>query len=199
MSYYLLLPDIGFSDRAVIEGHPAAVLSAIEDYEFADAESLTERFPERPRYELDLEYPNRQFITDYVENTDGLLVLSEKFINIVKQFEQGHMELLPIDIVGEQGDVVSERHCIVNLLGTCSCMDWEQSDYTMSPFVSGNISALKKLVLKEENVPTELVLFRLDKKPTLYLIHKALKEALVSAGVTGCRALPVAEYQGYSH
>ena len=131
MSYFVIKINRDLDGAAQIEGHPEEVKSLIKSYKFRKAISLKESFLELPGYHFSDEYPDNRLLTDFQDNTNELLVLSEKFSNILRSYNKDNLELLAIKLINHKGKVASDSYYICNIVGTLDCLDYEQSDFTL--------------------------------------------------------------------
>lgn len=118
----------------------------------------------------------------------------------VRQFLDGEavprMEYLPLQILNHKGRVASDGYFVVNALAVVDCIDQAASVVEQDSLDPGAFSGCKQLVLREEVIPPELAVLRLQHWPAVVVIRRALADKLNAAGLTGLRFVEPGKYTG---
>jgi len=196
MAYFVIKADRDLKGAAQIEEHPKAVRDVIKSYKFSKGVALAGQFPQLPGYQMSDEYPDNRLLTDFQDNTDDLLIISQAFADIVKSLPHGQMEFLPIKIINHRNKVASDSYYLLNIIGTVDCLDLEKSTYKQSAMDADEIFSIQNMVLLEDRIPENTSIYRLHRMPTLFLVSEPLKNAVVEAGLTGIRFIPTDQFSG---
>lgn len=141
------------------------------------------------------EYPNDIQLADNMHAT-GLIVISKPMKALLVKENVNNVEFLPLTILNHKGRVASADYFIVNALDICDCIDLDASEVEWNFIEKDLISNCERLVLKEEAIPQNYMVFRPKFKPNIILIHIALVEKLYAANFTGLEFQDPLEYIG---
>jgi len=112
------------------------------------------------------------------------LIFSARLRELLSGMMVNNIQYFEFDIIDVRENRIYTDYKIANVVGLVDCIDKDKSD--LKYFDSGNIKRIKKLVLDESKIPSELKIFRLLKDSTLPIVHQSIKDAIDDAGITGC-------------
>ncbi|CAM3127913.1 hypothetical protein G4177_08500 [Corallococcus sp. ZKHCc1 1396] len=194
MSYWVLTPA-SVNDGAVLEKLP---IDSPDSPDFFEAIPLGDRFPRDGAMRFSSDYPDFIHVFDFVTNTLGLPIVSGRMVDVLIQFGAKHFESLPVTLLDHKGRVASKEHSILNVLDIQDIIDMERTDYVPSPFDPSQIFRINRLSVKTEGVEPGALLFRARTRMREIFLHASLHEALLSAGVTGLKAVPAEGWNGFA-
>ncbi|NMO15069.1 hypothetical protein HPC49_08240 [Pyxidicoccus fallax] len=141
-------------------------------------------------------FPDRRKTYDFVTNVLGLQVVSERVRRVVSELAPQDAEFLPVTLVDHNKDVVSREHFIMNLLHRREAIDLEHSDVVMSSILKTEIQFVHGLALKRDHPSDGSHVFRPVHLRSHAFVDVTLREALVQAGLKGCRFLAAHGWDG---
>lgn len=153
-----------------------------------------EDFPDDVHFHLHPGYPYHTILTDNLENTDLVIVISKRLKDFIESYGVSEVEYLPVTIFDHKGRIASDSYYILHLLNPVDCLDIDQCGPTWSNVDPDNLLFIKRLVIDPSKIPPERALFR-----PLHYIHAALvrddlANALQNAGFAGLRWVPIDQY-----
>jgi hypothetical protein len=167
----------------------SAVLHGFVDFEdednlFGHGGSWNGKFPSEARMDFDPEHPRDTVSTDYLANTDSLLVISERLCDfLVKRMLSG-MEYLPITIIDHKKKPIAEKYFIAHTVDHVDCLDLKASGPTFSRIRKTRVTEVKQLVLDPKRIDPKRELFRIKNFADEALVSRSLAEAITAAGFT---------------
>ena len=112
-------------------------------------------------------------------------VISQKLKDALVAAEAGNIEYLPITIKNHKGRVASKDYFICNPQDFVDCVDVAKSKVKFNAIDPDLMDTCKSLVLREQEIPPRLQVFRLHRWGHVILMRRALADRLVQAGFTG--------------
>jgi hypothetical protein len=114
----------------------------------------------------------------------GMVIVSTKFMNLVKSFQEDGIEFLPIQVMGLDGRYERE-YFFMNVYKSVNCIDLDKSDCEITTLSSGvsYVSSIKKVVLKKVDL-SGIHIF-IPKEYSYLFISDLLAVALVKSLYTG--------------
>jgi hypothetical protein len=151
---------------------------------------MGELFP--PSVELNLSRDGGTLLTDFLDNIHSVVIVSARARAILEQegLDDQKVEYLPFVLRDKRRKKVPEQYFIANVLESVDCFDWERSVYKTFPD-SNEISypSLRKLHVREDQIPETARFFRLGALKKKILIRSDLLERLRAEGCTGINVL----------
>ncbi|XDD44677.1 DUF1629 domain-containing protein (plasmid) [Leptospira sp. WS60.C2] len=186
-----------------MEGYEYFVFSARTDPRFCSVENLDEkieeywllsecvrmgnRFPKS--VVLDLTKDAGDYITDFINNIHSVVIVSQQVKAVFEAEGIGDekVEYLPIGLRDKKKKRLKEQYFIANALVKVDCFDWKNSTYATYPKKPNKIvfSSLRKLVLREDQIPNDAKFFRLGELTDKILIRSDLLNRLKAEELTG--------------
>nr|WP_163781128.1 DUF1629 domain-containing protein [Myxococcus vastator] len=130
-------------------------------------------------------------VHDYVENSLGYLIVSERVRSVLEHLATAPIEYLPLRITDHKGRLHPHAFFIVNVLGHVACADRTRSQYLESSMRPGQFCDLTRLYLDTDRVDARKNIFRLAELPRVILVREDLAEALHQCGSAGGELLPM--------
>ncbi len=178
----------------------------IDDFMLNEGISVKTNFPSD--CELQFDNDGGDFVTDFIENIDELVLISERTKTIFEKFikNEESIEYLPFNLLNRKGKPASEiPYYIANtLMNISNCIDFEaikekavcygikDDERTIGGvfYIDGKVSRFTVICLKEKELPEDAVLFRIGELPNHIVIRSDLVDALKKAGVTNLNLIP---------
>ncbi len=120
------------------------------------------------------------------------LVFSSRLRELLDGMGVDNIEYYDFEIVNPRNGKKYSDYKIANVVGLVDCVDRGKSD--LKYFDDGEIKRINKLVIDESRIPSGMRIFRLANRPILTFVHQSVKEAMESAGITGCVFCSPGEY-----
>lgn len=153
-------------------------------------------FPANVTFHMNPDFPNDLVVLDNIRN-GALAVLVSEGVHKFLQLHAGPcVEYLPVKIVDNKGHVASASHVIVHPIEPLDCIDRQQSIFTPSALIEGNIDRFAKLVIDASLVPADRQLFKLKGHGEPIIARRAFAESLRQQMFSGLDWLEVAAYRG---
>jgi hypothetical protein len=145
-----------------------------------------------PTTELSLYEGAGDMLTDFIDNPDRMLYVSQRVQDVLKSrgLVGAAVELLPFVLLDKRGRRVRESYAIANPLVRVPCLDFERSKYRRTASDPSELAEVKLLHVREDAVPEDAQLFRLGELPRLMVLRSDLLEAFQQAGLSGLAVHP---------
>ena len=163
-------------------------------FRLTDGTPLAATFPDDVSLQFDPDFPNDLMLTDNMQNTSSLAVVSDRLARAVGEQVSTGIELLPVSLLDHKGRVASGDYFIVHPVDPVDCIDRAQSVFEESRIAVGDIEFFDRLVLDEARIPHERKLFRLKGFADLIIVDRELAEHLSRQDMSGLAWLPIDEY-----
>ncbi|NMO19039.1 hypothetical protein HPC49_43430 [Pyxidicoccus fallax] len=145
-----------------------------------------------PTTELSLYENAGDMFTDFIDNPDKVLYVSQRVQDVLKErgLVGAAVELLPFVLLDKRGRRVRESYAIANPLVCVSCLDFERSKYRRTASDPNELAEVKLLYVREDSIPDDAQLFRLAELTDMVVLRSDLLEAFQKAGLTGLAVHP---------
>ncbi|WP_163779409.1 imm11 family protein [Myxococcus vastator] len=145
-----------------------------------------------PTTELTLSQQAGDLLTDFIANPDRVLYVSQRVQDVLvsRALVGDVVELLPFILLNKCGRRVQDAYAIANPLMRVQCLDMERSKCRRRAGQSGQIVEIKSLHLRDEAIPKDAQVFRLEELPKMMVLRSDLLEAFQQAGLTGLAVHP---------
>jgi hypothetical protein len=164
--------------------------------ELRNGVSREEGFPPDAALHMDPAHKKDTKLGDQIYNVDGLYVVSVKLRTMIDCAKPANLEWLPVTIFDHKGNVASGDHAIANPVDVIDCIDQKRSSLSWNPVDKDKISDCARLVLLEETLPAQLVLFRMKHLAGVVLVREDLAKALKAGGLVGTKIVELEEFTG---
>jgi hypothetical protein len=127
---------------------------------------------------------------DVVVNGIGWIIVSNRLGNVFKAVAPNDVELLPVAILGQDGDIVRTDFCVVNALRMLDAMSEKKSLRSQVKWASGT-NAVIKLAVAGNKVPPGVHVFRVSGCQHQFLVDDLMKQALAELPHDGLAFIPI--------
>ncbi len=152
-------------------------------------------WPDEAQARMDPDFPKDIGLADNLYGAT-FLVVSGKLKAFLEPENAGNIEFLPMKIMNHKGRVASEDYFVVNPLDIVDCIDKDASMVELDTLHKDMISTCAMLVLKEDQIPKKLKVFRGKFWSGLIIIRRELAQKMESAGLTCLNFIEPEEYNG---
>lgn len=156
-----------------------------DDFELLRGISRINGFPEDAYFKMDKNFPDDLRLEDFVFNSNGLLVVSEKVKDILTKDDLVNNELLDVVIVNHKGRKEKARYFILHQVNLQACINESKSIGRANSIDTKLYSIITKLVLDDSKVNQNVELFRMARYPFLPMFREDLTEKIMREGCTG--------------
>jgi hypothetical protein len=180
------------------EGHcelrSAAIGSFVKALERGDV--LPEDLSSRLKFRMDDLFPDAIELSDNQVVGDQIVISGRLKTELQKVLPQDRTQYLRVTILNHKGRVAADDYSILHPREVCDCIDLAASEVKWNRISKDVIRVCKKLVIREELVPSQLQVFRLKHWPAKVLVRKALAARLEKAGYVGLDFVEPSSYDG---
>lgn len=164
-------------------------------YQLKVGKSRLEGWPSDACSHMNKSFPKDIGLADSLIGTMHVVVSGR-----VKSFLDGEkvepVEFLPLQIINHKGRVASKDHYILNPLRSIDCIDMAASQARVDALDPANMDGVSQLVLREDNIPADAMVFRTLYLPGTILVRRGLADKLRATDLTGLKFVEPHEYEG---
>jgi len=169
-----------------LEGFP-------DDYKLMKGDSVAGEWPDDVRMRMNPTFKKQIKLSDNLLNPVNVIVASKSLCDFLRDKKVPNIEYLPVTILNHKGKVASKDYCIANLITTQDCIDTEQSEVTWNEINPHYISSMKRLVVNENKIAKNAMLFRAEHLKTLIFIRADFAATVTAAGFTNIKFWPLSD------
>jgi hypothetical protein len=170
-------------------------LDGVEDtFELSDGVSRAANFGDSATYTMDPNFPNDTILVDHLFNTDFRIVGSLRLKEFLDSRHVTKVEYLPVTILNHKNKPASKDYFIIHPIEPVECLDAEKSGARWSRIDKTRIDKVERLVVDEEKIDPDRVLFRAKAFHRVILTRRNLAEAITAAGFTGIKWIELTNY-----
>lgn len=183
MNYYLVLP-INNGEYCLLDAMPGD----IEDsWYFSEGIKYELPFPDDAVFKFDDISPAVQ-VSDYLENCDQILVLSEKLKDLVEKNCSFPTEFFEVSILNhKKREVKGIKYYLANIIGTIDCVDESKTEGMFSSFNEGMYDSINKIYFDETKIQEGAKIFRTKSFPSVMIVSEEIKKMFEKEGITGIK------------
>jgi hypothetical protein len=149
-------------------------------------DSQAGRFPDDAYYEMSPNHPKDIKLADALWNTNGFLVISERLLDFLSgEKALKNNEVFDVAIVNHKGRRERAKYFIVHQVNRPTCADKKKSVGVWSAIDSSTYASLEKLVLVNDAIDPEAVIFRPAEFSERALFRSDLAEKVLAGAFTG--------------
>jgi hypothetical protein len=189
LDYYVL--TVSSAEGGVIDSLPDG---SPKGWKFHEGMPLTKEFPTKAVVQFTPNFPKARKLVDFQPNILSLLIISPRVQAVVRALAVKNAEFLPLTMKDQKKKVVATDYAIFNVLDTEDAIDLAKSEVVMDTIIDGDIARVRKLVLNRKGIDPDAKIFRCEKRSRLILVREDVKAALEKANLTGCRLVPVNQF-----
>lgn len=143
--------------------------------------------------------PSSPQFVDYHTSPDP--IISPKLAEVFRSADPYGVQLIPATVTDPRHPFAeSLDYWLMHVWNRISCLDMDESE--VERFDSGRIFAIDRLVLSESVLGAfdehKRQVFYLTEKPSVLIVHEAIKELMESCQALGCRFFKVSEWNSDS-
>jgi hypothetical protein len=152
------------------------------DYSFRLGLPMKDEWPKNAKIFMSKEYKGVR-LASHIGNLGGMIVASKELREAIeKHCPRVEIEYLPFTLMDHRKRPYSDEYCVVNPLGSFDCADKKASVIVYNS--NGKVSRVNKLALDARKVAKAPQLFRVDLKPSIYVLGPALSDELRARKLT---------------
>ena len=148
---------------------------------------LQETFPADARFSMNPDLPNNMLTPDSVQNTNMVIVASERLAGFFREQKVPYVEYLPVTIFDHKGKPIDGEFQIIHPVEPVDGLDLTDCEVEYSFILPDQIESLRPLKLKEDDIPEDRVFFRCRGFADRIFVRRSLAEAITQAGFTGIK------------
>lgn len=127
-------------------------------------------------------------LTDWICEVHGWLVVSQRFVDAVKNLKNGNIQYLPVKIDAVQSQMQGEKYYVANVIKVIDAVDYENSDYFETPL----FRQVARYSLREESImKNHIFIAKEDIVSRRVFVSEKLKKAIEDAKLLGFHFTPV--------
>ena len=182
MKYYLMIYNFEQGDRQKHIGSIKTLNNTMADYSVCSGEYVENWNPD---ITLVCDNEKEKVVPDWLSEVEGWLVVSQRFVDTVKPFENGAIQYLPIKVDAVQPQMQGEKYYVANVIRVLDVVDYEKSDWHyMGPNNEYRCPinyTLKKDVIKDNHI----FIIKDDVLSELVVVSEDVKNAMIKAKLLG--------------
>ncbi len=172
-------------------------VQGIEDsFELDEGVSRLAGWPDDAFCAMDPRYPKDIQLADSLYGAGVLVISGRAAATLDAETRDNRLELLPIRIVNHKGRSASDGYFIANPLAVCDCIDEPLSAAKRNPIDPESIVLCERLVLRHDNVPAELRVFRLEHWRDVVVVRTDFLDRVNDAKLSGFKLIDPDAYTG---
>lgn len=165
-----------------------------DDWKLIYGESVANDFPTKARLTMDPDSPRDVMLTDNLYNGDMLIVASARLRALIEKFASASLEYLPVPIFNHKKRAIAELYAIVHPTAPVECLIVEACEPEWGLINKKAIDSVEHLVIDEQRIPKDRLLFRPQLFCSVILVHRKLADEIDAASMTGVRWVELADY-----
>lgn len=147
------------------------------------------------RFKYAKDYKERITLTDFVDNTISLLIVSGKMASVIRKFSGPDVEFIPASIANHKGMISGVGYYVVNFTSLTECVDIPTSKLEFSEAFPGQVASFTQITLLPSLCENGPPILRMKEKTEVILVREDLKMALESAEISGVNFTVVSRYR----
>ncbi len=146
-----------------------------------------DKFPAEASLRMSDDFPNDIRLGDAVMNTGPLLVVSARLKDTLEAIPGALFknEVLPVAIINHKGRREKKDYFVLHQIDHPACLDEKKSTGRRSRLNPEIFQFLDKMVLKDDAIDPQLMIFRAKQFSDVVLVRKALVDQLASGEFLG--------------
>ena len=189
MKYFLLSTtgDLNDQDLVLIDDPPKGI--GLRRFLMTKGRPAKAFYPAEPKIFLREEHPGLK-LSSLLGNTESYLIVSSEVKKVFEQLCAGcEIEYLPFDLYDHRERLYSRDYFIINPIGALDCLDEKASGVKYGE--EGSVVDIAEFVLDPAKVQNAPALFRIDKKPSKYVVDERFVQAVEAQGFTNVLQAPL--------
>src|SRR5262245_60585043 len=129
-------------------------------------------WPTHVRFGMDPNFPKQIQLPDCVRNLQKALVASKRLKTLIEKAKPARVEYLPVELMDHKGRVASADYFVINPTRLQDCIDKKASKLTWNSIDQDLISGCSQMVIDEERIESNAMVFRLKHYPSPILVAR---------------------------
>ncbi len=154
-------------------------------YEFDKGVSRKKDFPADAFYRMSDEYPDNLVLGDVLDNTNDLLVVSQRFLDLLSEEDFKNNEVLPVKIMNHKDRFEEKQYFILNQLEHQDLIDRDQSELEVNDIDPEKIVTIYDLVLDESKIDNSVSILRMTGFSQVLVLRRDLADRIEKSGIKG--------------
>ncbi len=155
------------------------------DVELTMGIPCSDSFPNTAKFTADPDYPNDVALADTFDNTQNIVLASEKLKEFIESFKPAHVEFLPVTLLNHKKKPAG-KYFIVHPVDPVDALKAKESGARWDEDMEW-IDSVKKIVLDKDKLDTSRPLFKLKSFYGCVLVRRDLAEAITKQKFTGIK------------
>ena len=175
------------------------VIQNVKDWDkLMNGVSQAGKFPDDARFEMSPDFPKDVKLADVLFNISSLLVVSERFKDFLEEEKVlAHNDVFDVAIVNHKGRVEKAKYFIIAQIDLPWCVNAAKTDGSKSRLDPDEYLIMRKLVLEEETISRDRVLFRPYEYKVRPIFRDDLAKNVEDGGFTGIEFFNVEEFDDF--
>lgn len=188
MRYYLMRYNYEQGDKKNHISGLKKINNTMPDYSVCSGEYVDNWNPD---ITLVCDDEKENVVPDWLCDIDDWLVVSQRFVDTVKPYENGAIQYLPIRIDAVQSQMQGKKYYVANVIRVLDVVDYEKSDwFPMGP--NDEYRGLINYVLKKDEIKeNHIFIIKDDVLSELVVVSEEVKNAMVKAKLLGFKFFEV--------
>jgi hypothetical protein len=165
-----------------------------DTHHFMLGKSLAKTFPDNVKIRMSADMPRDNVLTDFLENSESLLVVSGRLKEFLEERKLKALEYLPVIILNHKGKPVKEPYFIANPFDHVDCLELKASQPRYSQVRKQSIDRIERFVLDPERIDPERELFKIKNLDGHTLVSRDLADAITKAKFTAIGWMKLEDY-----
>jgi hypothetical protein len=151
-------------------------LDAKQQFSIWQGEPWKGEFP-AVQFSFDPDFPDNTVLSDNLMNRDHMIIASEKLKDFVLAAKPELVECHPVKVKDHKGKP-TKPYFMINPLSPIDCLDHDASGAVARPSMKSQILRVNKIVLREEALKGNRVLFRIAGYTQARLVRRDIAQAI---------------------
>ncbi len=188
MKYYFMMYNYAQGDRQKHIGSVKTLNNTLPDYSVCSGKYVENWNPD---ITLVCEDEKEKVVPDWMSEIDGWLVVSQRFVETVKPFENGAIQYLPIKIDAIQPQMQGKKYYVANVIRVLDVYDYEKGDWDYMGPNKEYRDPITYVLKKDEIKNNHIFIIKDDLLSQLIVVSEELKNAIVKSKLLGFGFLEV--------
>jgi hypothetical protein len=151
-------------------------------------------FPSDAVFTVDPDFPNNIRLADTFDNSDQLVIASEKLKTFIMSWSPKNLEVLPITILDHKSRPAG-KYFILHPVQPIDALDPAKSGAEFDEDNDEWIDSVKRIVLDRKKIDPDLLMFKVKYFYNCVLVRRDLADAISKQKFTGIQWIECDEYE----
>ena len=182
MKYYLMMYNYEQGDRQKHIGSLKTLNYTMPDYSVCCGKYVENWNPD---ITLVCDDEKEKVVPDWMCEIKGWLVVSQRFVDTVKPFEDGGIQYLPIKIDAVQPQMQGKKYYVANVTRVLDVYDYENGDWDYMGPNKEYRDPITYVLKKDEIKNNHIFIIKDDLLSQLIVVSEEVKNAIIKAKLLG--------------